>query len=124
MPLHRSSVKHLNVGGLIALSRHQKPSELFSALVLRRCALRRFKVLRPALSRESSREIAELLCLKCEDLVAGLGGLQGAAGTLARRYERRCLDAVGIEVADDTGLNSEGSLATRRLSFASAIERC
>ena len=99
--------------GLIALSRRQKPSELFSALVLRRGALRRFKVLRPALSRESSREIGELLRLKCEDLVAGLGCLQGTTGALTRCHKRGRLDAVGIEVADDAGLNPQGVLQRR-----------
>src|SRR5260221_2874226 len=107
MALYRSSVKHLYVGGLIALSRRQKPSKLFSALVLRRRALRRFKILRPALSRESSREIAELLHLKREDLIACLRCLKGATGTLARRHKRRRLNAVGVEVADDAGLNPE-----------------
>src|SRR3954453_23648604 len=98
MDLYRSSVEHPHVLGLVALPRRQKPPELFSPLVLGYRSLRRLKALRPTLCRDSGGEIGELLRLKCEDLVAGLGGLQGAAGTLARRYERRCLDAVGIEV--------------------------
>ena len=107
MGLYQSSVEHPHVLGLVALSRSQKPSELFSALVLRGRALRRFKALRPALSREGSCEIGELLRLKREDLIAGLGCLQGATGTLTRCHKRGRLDAVGVEVADDAGLDAE-----------------
>src|SRR5947208_2640826 len=107
MPLRRSLMEHPHVLELIALSRGQKPPELFSALVLRSRALSCFKALRPALSREGSREIGELLSLKRKDLVAGLRCLQSATGTLARRHKRGRLCAVGVEVADDAGLDAE-----------------
>src|SRR3954470_8084121 len=107
MSSRRSSVEHPHVLGLIALSRRQKSAELFSALVLSHGALRRFKALRPSLSREGSGEIGELLCLKRQDLIATLRCLQAATGTLARSYKRRRLDSVGIEVADDAGLDPE-----------------
>src|SRR5258708_1612858 len=107
MSLHRSLVEHLHAEGLIALSRRQKAPELLSALVLRGRTLSRFKALRPPLCRYGSGEIGELLRLKREDLIAGLSSLQGATGTLARRYERGRLCAVGVEVADDAGLNPE-----------------
>ena len=98
-------MEHPHVSGLIALSRRQKPPELFSALVLCGGALTCFKALRPTLSREGSREIGELLRLKRQNLIAGLGRLQGATGTLTRCHKRGRLDAVGVEVADDAGLN-------------------
>jgi len=96
--------------GLIALSRRQKPPELLSALVLRSRALRCFKALRPTLSREDTREIGELLRLKREDLIAGLGCLEGPTGALARRHERRRLNAVSVEVTNDAGLDPESVL--------------
>src|SRR3954468_22598713 len=107
MGLYRSSVEHPHVLRLIALPWRQKPPELFSPLVLGCRALRRLKALRPALCRDSGGEVGKLLRLKCEDLIAGLGCLQGAARTLARRHERRCLDTIGVEIADDTGLDPE-----------------
>ena len=113
MGLYRSSVEHPHVLGLIALPRRQKPPELFSPLVLGGRALRRLKALRPALCRDSGGEVGKLLRLKREDLIAGLGRLQSAAGTLARDHERRCLDAIGIEVAHDSSLDPERVLQRR-----------
>src|SRR5689334_114392 len=106
MDLYQPSVEHLHIGGLIALSWRQETPELLSALILGRGALSRFKALRPALRRRGRREIGKLLRLKREDLVAGLSCLQGATGTLARRYESGRLDAIGVEVANDAGLDA------------------
>ena len=57
-------MKHLHVLGLIALARGQKPPQLLAALILRRRALSRFQILRPALRYNGRREIGELLSLK------------------------------------------------------------
>ena len=65
-------MKHLHVLGLIALAGGQKTPQLLAALILRRRALGRFKILRPALRCNGRREIGELLSLKRKDLVAGL----------------------------------------------------
>lgn len=56
----------------MALARRQKPPQLLAALILRRRALSRFKILRPALRCNGRREIGELLSLKRKDLVARL----------------------------------------------------
>jgi hypothetical protein len=94
------------VGVSITLSR--KSASMGS--ILRRGALSRFKILRPALSCDGRREIAELLSLKREDLVAGLRRLQRAACALARSHQRRRLGTVGVEVADNAGLHAQGVL--------------
>ena len=103
-------MKHLHVLGLITLAWGQKPPQLLATLILRRSALSRFKILRPALRCNGRCEIGELLRLKRKDLVAGLRRLQSAACALARCYVRRRLGAVGIEVADNAGLNAQGVL--------------
>ncbi len=105
-------MKHLHVRGLIALARRQKPPQLLAALVLRRWATSRFKILRPALRRDGRGEISEAVeGLKREDLVAGLRRLQRAACALARCHlAPTSAGAVGLEVADNTGLHPQGVL--------------
>lgn len=83
MPFDRSSMKHLHVGGLIALAAGQKAPKLLASLVLSRGASGRFQRLSPALRRHRRGQVGELLRLQCQDLVAGLGGLQGPACSLA-----------------------------------------
>lgn len=87
MPFDRSSVKHLHVGGLITLTARQKAPKLLASLVLSSGAPRRFQRLSSALRRYGRRQVGELLRLQCEDLVAGLRGLQGPACTLARAHQ-------------------------------------
>src|SRR3546814_15373956 len=55
---------------------------------------------------DDGREVSELLRLQCEKLVAGLCRLQRACRALALPDQRRHLRPVGVDVADDAGLDT------------------
>jgi hypothetical protein len=65
------------------------------------------KRLRSAVGCDDRDQVCELLRLQCEQLVAGLSGLKRAGRALALPDQSRHLGAVGIDVADDTGLHAE-----------------
>ena len=65
-------LEHPGVAGLIALAGCEEAAKLLTPLLLRRGALGCFKALRTSLRGNDGGEIAELLRLQGEDLVAGL----------------------------------------------------
>ena len=108
-----SLLEHPGVAGLIALAGREKAAKLLAPLLLRGGALGRLNVLGAALRGHDGSEVDELLGLQCEDLVAGLCRLQRTRRRLARCHQRRHRGAVGVEVADNAGLNLEGVLERR-----------
>jgi hypothetical protein len=103
-------VKHRDGGGLVARARRQEAAKLFLRLILSRGLLGGLQGLRASLGRDSGCEVGELLRLESEYLIARLRRLERAGRWLARRNQRRHLRAVGVEIADDTGLDAQGIL--------------
>ncbi len=68
------------------------------------------KRLRPAIGRDDGREVGELLRLKRQELIASLCHLKGASRALALTDQRRHLRSIGIDVADNAGLDTHGVL--------------
>ena len=105
-----SVVKHLDGGRLVALARHQEPTELLPRLILGRRPLGRLEALCPPLCRDCRGEVCKLLRLKRQKLIASLGRLKGARGSLTGPDQRRHLGAIGIEIAHDRRLDAQGVL--------------
>ena len=116
-------MEHLNGGGLVTDAWRQEAPKLLPALVLRGRALGCFQALGAPLRCDRCGQIGELLGLQCSELVAGLRCLQGSGRGLARCHKRRHLRAVGVEIADDAGLNPQRILQAPRPRSASASAR-
>src|ERR1700737_3663594 len=104
------SVEHPHGLRLIALCAGEEPIEWFARLVLVRGGACAGEALRARLRRYERGQVSELLCLKRDELIAGLSRLKGTDGRLAGGYERIGLGARSIKVLNDTGLNPQGIL--------------
>ena len=97
-------MKHCDGVGLVARTGHKETLQLNLRLVLPSGDLRTLEALCPPLRGEKGDEIAKLLGHQGEQLIAGLSGLQGARGPLARRHERSHLRLRCVQVAHDRRL--------------------
>ena len=88
----------------------EKAAQLLTRLILGSIALGGLEALRPVLRRDHSRQVRQLLCREGEQLVARLHGLKRAGRRLAGADQRRHLNAVAVQVADDACLHPEGIL--------------
>src|SRR5271166_5622715 len=83
-----ASVEHLRGAGLIASAVVEEVLKLMLSLDLALDLTRAIEALGAGARRHDGGDIGELLCLKRDELVTGLRGLQRTGGRLARRDER------------------------------------
>ena len=95
------SVKHRDIGWLVAGAWRQETLQLRLTLILTSSHLGALQALGAALSREERGHVGKLLRDQGEQLVASLLRLQCTGGTLARRDERVHLRLRRIQIADD-----------------------
>src|SRR3546814_383340 len=98
--------EHAGTARLIAAAWRQEATALLAALFGGGGSLGRGQGIGSTVRRDDRGEVGELLRLKGEELIAGLGRLERTGGALAAADERRHLGAVGVDVADDAGLHA------------------
>ena len=103
-------MEHLRGAGLVARPVAQEIGQLLLRLGLVRDIARALQALGARDRRHHRGEVGELRGLKRDKLVAGLRGLEGAGGPLARRNEPSNLGAGGGEVLHHAGLDAHGVL--------------
>src|SRR6266446_8497962 len=99
------SVEHPHGLRLITLRSAEESVELLARLLLVGVGPGASEALCARLRRNDCGQVGELLGLERDELVAGLRGLKAAHRRLTRRHERIGLDARGIEVLDNAGLD-------------------
>src|SRR5262249_2733621 len=102
-----SLMEHLHGLRLIAPAAGKELIELDACLFRvrgRPCAI---KALCSRLRRDKRGQIEKLACLQCNELIAGLRGLQNADGRLARRDERTDLGPGGVERLNHPSLDPQ-----------------
>ena len=105
-------MKHLDGLGLISAPARKKAAELLVSLFLICGGASPIEALGARLRRDERGQIGDLLGLKRDQLVAGLGCLQLADGRLARRDERISFGARRVQIPDHASLNSQRVLMT------------